>query len=257
MKTRFFIMFLLLALLTVPALAQESTHSVTFDGFGFDFSDALAQNVNIQQVPGDPIEGAGPGFSDAAKTQFTLYNSGQPMDSLFDTGGVRVYRMADLAQYDFLQAQVEQLQTLVAERPDLSAYASGVFGEAGGLPYVPVLTHGQVAIARAEYVETEAVVGIRYMQVVRADLGPFTPRDFMYTFQGITTDGEYYIAATFLPTTTLFPEVTSVDPAVFQEQWPEYVAESIAAVNSAAPEAFTPSLDVLDAVVESFRLEGM
>ncbi len=219
MKIKFLVITLLLVLLTVPVLAQETVHTVSFDGFGFDFSDTLAQNVNIQHIAGDPVESAGPGFSDAAKIQFTLYNSGQVMDSLFDTGGVRVYRMDELAQYSFLQAEVERLQTLLAEQPDLSAYEDGINSETGTLPYVPVLTHGQVATARAEYIETETVQGIRYMSVVRADLGPFGPRDFMYTFQGITTDGQYYVAATFLPATELFPEMTEgFDPEVFYEQ---------------------------------------
>lgn len=256
MKIRLFVIVLLLALLTVPALAQETTHSVTFDGISFAFSDSLAQNVNIQHIAGDPPETAGPGFSDAAKLQFTLYSSGQIMDSLFDTGGIRVYRLDDLAQYSFLQEQVDELRALLDERPDLATYEAGIYGEIGGLPYVPVLTHGQIATAGAVYIETEGVQGIRYLNVSNADIAPFGPRDFAYTFQGITTDGQYYIAAVFLPTTDLFPELVGFDPAEFYDQWPEYLAESIAAVNEAAPDAFTPSLDVLDAVVQSIRTEA-
>jgi hypothetical protein len=38
----------------------------------------------------------------------------------------------------------------------------------------------------------------------------------------------------------------------FQENWPTYLAESISLLNEADPSDFTPSLDMLDAVVQSF-----
>jgi hypothetical protein len=251
MYRRVFIVVMLLALLAVPALAQEdNTHTVSFDGFWFTFDAGLAQNVHITQRPGDPAEGAWPGFSDAARTQFVLSSEGQPLDSMYDTGGLTIYRMADLAQYDFLQAQVEHLAALLAEKPDLQTYVPAD----GRLPYVPVLPHGQVARAQAEYVETETLQGIRYLVVTRADLGPFEPRDFSYAFQGMTRDGQYYVTANFILTTDLFPGMTpDYNPETFHDQWPTYLEESIATVNEAAPGDFAPSLDVLDAVIQSIR----
>jgi hypothetical protein len=252
------ILMALLAALALPALAQEETvHTVIFDGAGFQFSTALGDGVNIQPIAGDPVEQAGPGFSDAAKTQFTLYRFGEPMDSLFDTGGVRLYRMAELARYDFLQAQVERLQTLLAERPDLTPFEAGINSPSGqGLPYVPVLTHGQVLAARAQYVETSVAQGISYIAAHKAALEPFSPVDFAYIFQGISTDGQYYIAVTFPLTTGLFPEsLENFDFEAFQAEWPEYLAASIATLNTAAPDAFTPPLDAVDALIQSIHFD--
>ena len=255
-----YISFMLVLLLLVSGLsvaAQEDTtqHVVTFDAFHFSFTEELGTNVNIMQIPGDPVESAGPGFSDAAKVQFNLYDAGQPNESLFETGGVRFYRMDDLLQYDFLEAQVEKLQMLLDERPDLARYEPAINNpELGSLPYVPVLTHGAIMTARAHYIETEALQGIAYVQVVRADLGPFMNRDFMYTVQAISRDSQYYVNATFNLTTGLFPETLEgmdFDMEAFQEQWPEYLAESISIVNQADTNDFTPSLDLLDALVQS------
>lgn len=258
MTLKFPLVLLLVALIAFPALAQDSTaHTVRFNDISFQFDPALGSSVNVGHVPGDPVETAGPGFSDAAKTQFTLYSFGQPTDSLFDTGGVRIYPMADLAQYDFLMVLVGQLQTLLAERPDLTQFESALNDPAvGGLPYVPVLPHGQMLTARAQYVETGALKGISYVTAYPAALEPFTSADFLYTFQGISHDGQRYITVTFPLTTTLFPETLaaiSYNPEAFQKEWPAYLAESIATLNAAAPDAFTPSLDMADALVQSIQ----
>ncbi len=254
MRVKLLLLILILAFSAVPALAQENT--ISFNGFSFSFDPALGAGVNVAPIAGDPVESAGPGFSDAAKTQFTLYNFGEPMDSLFDTGGVRVYRMADIARYDFLQAIADQLQGLLDEQPDLAQFEPGINSENGGLPYMPLLTHGQIITARAQYIETEAVRGISYVTVFRADIGPFTQQDFLYTFQGISSDGAYYITVTFPLMTDLFPEPQGFDMEQFQQNFDAYIAESVAALNSAQPGDFTPSLDAADALVRSIQISA-
>jgi hypothetical protein len=258
MRRKFALLILILALAAVPALAQEGEpHTVSFDGVSFSFDPSMGSNVTISQIPGDPPAEAWPGFSDAAKTQFTLYHPGEPVDSLFDTGGVRVYRLADVAQYEFLQSIADRLQSLLDERPDLAQFELAISGpEMIGLPYLPQVTHGQVLTARARYIETDAVQGISYITVIRADIGPFTNQDFLYTFQGISRDGQYYVTVTFPLTTDLFPEPQGFDMEAFQREFETYLAESIATLNAAAPADFSPSLDAADALVNSIQIEA-
>ena len=67
-----------------------------------------------------------------------------------------------------------------------------------------------------------------------------------------------YIAATF-PLTTLFPAAPEpVNPDTFIENLPDYLTESIASLNAAEPDDFTPSLALLQAMVDSmtFSTEG-
>jgi len=44
-------------------------------GFSFSYDATIAQNLNILHYSGDPVEGAGAGFSDAANTLFNLYDA--------------------------------------------------------------------------------------------------------------------------------------------------------------------------------------
>lgn len=248
---------LILALIIHPVAAQEQmTNTVNFNGFSFSFNSALGTNVNISYFPGDPVEGAGPGFSDASRTQFILYQPGQIDDSLFDTGGVVIYRMQDLVQYPFLQAEVERLRMLLDDRPNLAQFAEGSFGQAASLPYLPILTHGQVFTARATYIETPAVTGVSYLTEVSAAIEPLGGSFFLYTFQGISTNDEFYVTVTIMLDTGLFPIQEEFDPVAFQENWPTYLVESVTILNEAESLDFVPSLDLLDALVRSLSFES-
>jgi hypothetical protein len=259
MKNRLitFVLLFTLALNAVYVFAQE-THTVTFDDFSFSFN--LAENVEIQQYAGDPVEGAGPGFTDAARVQFTLFNilpdpvNGPAFPFEQVMGGIRFYKLDDLAQYTFMQEQVDALRTLVADNADLMPYTE-VFEDSLGtpLPFLPIYPHGQNFRAQPKYVETDTLEGIAYITAFAATAEPFVTNSFTYTFQGLTKDGQYYVSATFNPTTSLFLEqLEGFDPATFN--WMEYMTEAVATLNGAAPTDFTPSLDTLDAIVSSIEI---
>jgi hypothetical protein len=244
---------LLLAVMVMPALAQENI--VRLNGFGFDLT--LAPNVNITRSAGDAPETAGPGFSDAAHTLFNMYNLPPAPESPFESvAGVRLYRMDDLAQYDFLMEQVEQLQNLLAERPDLTAFET-VSENAmwNTLPYVPVLTHGQVLRAQATYIDTEAVRGIGYITATMAAAEPFMNNSFSYVFQGISADGQFYISANFMLNTDLFPAEIGPDYNIETFDWLQATKEAVATLNAAAPGDFTPSLDAIGSLINSMAFE--
>jgi hypothetical protein len=237
---------LLLALFTVPALAQEeTTHTASFDGVSFSFDDALATSVNIWGYPGDSVDVMPP---QVPHTLFTLY-SGWPMpqSTLESTAAIYVYRIAEFADFEEQSNRLAQLQDLIANRSDLTTTENP-------LPFMPVYPAGQIIRARTQYVETPAVQGISYVTAYMQAQEPFTGASFVYTFQGVSTDGQVYVSLIAPLATDLFPaELSAIDPAEFQAQFETYLAESAVTLNDAAPDAFTPSLDSLTALVESIR----
>jgi hypothetical protein len=246
---------LLLALCALPVYAQDNTsNTVTFNGISFSFDISLAMNVNISHTPGDPVDFEAPGGPQVGHTEFMLYSDAFPASSLEAPASIRVYNTADFAGYTFFEERLQQLQTLLSERPDLSAYMTVAEDlSENALPFLPVFPAGQVIRARAQYVETAAVNGIAYVTVYRQDASPFTGDEFMYTFQGLSTDGQYYVSAIFRLTTDLFPAEPEpdFDMEAFMAGINEYFMESITTLNEAAPEDFTPSLATLDAVIQS------
>lgn len=249
----------LLLLAVTPAFAQESEpQTVTVADFSFPLDPTFAANVNITQYPGDSPE-FGPGFADAPHVRFDFYTELGLPDTAFDSiAGVRLYNVADLTDYPWLAMQADALKALIAERPDLSQWdrrdETGAYFDV--LPYIPTLPHGQILRARLHYVESADVSGIAYITYSNASPEPFLANMFTYTFQGVSADGEWYISASFPITAPMFPtEPEPVEPDVFYGQWPQYVTETIAALEQAAPSDFAPSLAALDAFVGTFNFE--
>ncbi|MFN8450894.1 MAG: META domain-containing protein [Anaerolineae bacterium] len=257
MKRITLLLILTLALCAFPALAQDgSTSTVAFNGFSFSLPSALASNVNITQNPGDPTTVEQPGGPEVKHTQFLLYNNTPAPESFLDgVGGIRVYATADFSGYTMAQQEYQNLQTILAQRPDLSQYMVADQGtNAMNLPYLPTFPAAQIIRAQATYVDTPYIQGIRYVTAYRQDVSPFVGSEFLYAFQGISADGGHYISATFRVNTTLFPpEIPpDFDMDTFNQQFTEYLTQSIATLNGAAPNDFTPSLTTLDSVVQSF-----
>jgi heat shock protein HslJ len=255
-KLALLVLALLVTLVALPVLAQDT---LTFNDFSFTLDPAVAANVNITRFAGDPPDLQAPGGPEVAHTQFILYNAFPVPESIFDSqGGIRVYNIADFGPYDFPSQRLAQLQTLLAERPDLAQFTVTTEDDSDELPLMPVMPAGQVIRARPQFVETATVQGISYVTVYRQDASPFLGSEFIYTFQGISTDGAHYVSAIFPLETALFPAETPADfdYDAFIETINDYFAQSVTTLNDASPDAFTPSLTALDAMVQTFTFSA-
>jgi hypothetical protein len=247
-----------------PALAQDTASSVTFDGLGFDFDRVLGASVNITQVTGQPTDVEQPFGPEPPHLAFTLYGqrseeTGVPRASRAP-GVVRFYRTADLAGYDQASQQVETLTALLAERPDLASFMQvAPDGSGEVLPYLPIVPAAQVIRARVQYIDTPELAGVAYVTAYRQDVSPFAAADFWYTFQGLSTDGAWYVAVDFVVDASTFPaEVTAKDAKRIDKpaRYSAYLADSVARLNEAAPGTFHPPLSAIDALVQSIHLPG-
>jgi heat shock protein HslJ len=259
MKLRMLFVTLLVTLLTVPVFAQGTSNSVTFNGVSFSFDSSVAANVVISQYPGDPAD-LGPGAAEPPYTQFGLFNQFPAPESILDsTGNVRVYNAADFTGHSEHEARLAALQSLLTDRPDLAQFMAATENASDiTLPFIPVFPAGQTIRAQAQFLETDAVRGIRYITAYQEAIEPFLSDSFLYTFQGVSADGSRYVSVIFPLNTDLFPAdiPSDFDTAVFQQEMATYLPESIATLSSAAPENFTPNLTTLDALVQSMSFAG-
>ncbi len=261
-KTLLLVMIVALdALAVFPASAQTpGSSTVAFNGFSFSVSPAIASNLNIMQVAGDPTSLEQPGGPNVQHTEFVLYNgSTAPEDSFGGAGSIHVYNTASFAGYAEATQEYQALQNLLTQHPDLTAYMIPDSGtNATNLPYLPAVGAAQVIRARANYVDTPSLSGVSYLTAFRQDVSPFTGSEFLYTFQGLSKDGAHYIAATFSLNTALFPAniPADFDENAFGQTLNDYMTQSIATLNGGQPSDFTPSLTDLDALVQSFSFAG-
>jgi hypothetical protein len=248
-------------LLALPAVGQDGHSTITFDGVGFTFDRELGASVNVTRAPRQAPDQVTIETPDARHLVFTLYGQRPEfakVPRVGDASGVvRVYRTADLAGYELASDRLEQLQTMLADRPDLAGFM--VVNEDGfgdELPFLPVPGAGQILRARAEYIDTPEVSGIAYVLAFGQDLYPMTTDDFWYTFQGLSTDGTRLISVLFIVDASMFPDRIGTKAANrILERWVPYVTESTATLNAASPSAFSPSLTSLDALVRSITFD--
>lgn len=252
------ILVFVLSLLVGGSLAQdgsERVYTVAFDGVELQYSSTVAENVAITHYAGDPVDGAGPGFSDAAHFTFNLYSEPYPelVGEAFPAR-IRVYRMDDLMQYDFMADKLGEVQWMLTTRPDLVEY----YEPDKPLPYLPILPHGQVLRAQASYVESDSLQGIAYVTSVQfAAIEPLLSDSMIYAFQGISSDGQYYVSADFALDVSVFPETTpeNFEIEAFVNNFSAYLLESVTALNSDDGSVFAPQLETLNAVIQSMTFE--
>jgi hypothetical protein len=258
MKYRIVLLFILALLIAAPAFAQEGdTLTVSTGGIQVTIDKDFATGVSVNAIPADPAE-FGPGFAEPASTQIAFSNPapGFAAESILT---IRLYPISGFAEYPEHLNRLAQLQNILANQSPLTEYMTYQENAMTNvLPFIPVYPHGQVAAARAEYVETPIMRGVRFVAAFSADLSPFTSNSFVYTYQGITRDEQVYVSAQAFVTTDVFPaELEGFDPAEFQATLPQYMDDSIAALNAADASSFSPALDDVDTIMQSLTVTPM
>jgi hypothetical protein len=125
------------------------------------------------------------------------------------------------------------------------------------LPFLPTFNAGQMFYSNFGTVTFQNGSGIRYVTEFSQFPHPISNNGMFYTFQGITSDGQYYVSA-ILPINIGFligyPTPTDQGDFEFIESEVERVTEQL---NNSKPEAFTPSMLTLDALIQSISVNGI
>lgn len=230
---------------TVPA-SEEPVTTVEFQGAEFDFPSSMAESVWPEiRAALPPSEGGAwvsPEhirftFADRSKPDtFRLHGVGGPQILIYPAGEYST--MSEIAK-----GQIEALQVLMDARPPAPE---------GEIPFLPLVNAGQVFHAQVQYLEFQNGSGVRFLTHYSQEVvGRLTKENVFYTFQGLTRDGKYYVAA-------LFP-ITSpgLRDEMLEEPWDvaqARLAEDIQHLDSLSSQAFEPDLEVLDRIIESLAV---
>ncbi len=254
-KKTFLSVLLLFSLMALApaALAQgDPPARVSVNGVSFDLLPALGLHLNLVQQPA----GAEMVFPpQAAHTQLMLYPELPAPFNFNDAAAtIFVYPVAGLAELPDHAERLAELQRLLETRPDLSeVMAARDNVTENALPFLPVFPAGQVIRARAQFVETAALRGISYITAYAQAQEPFLSNAFLYTFQGLSADGETYVSILMPLTTALFPAEPDPNFGVVELQADVvgYMNASVATLNEAAPGDFAPALNHLETLLDS------
>ena len=127
------------------------------------------------------------------------------------------------------------------------------------LPYLPPYNAAQVMHAQVSFLDFKNGKGVRYLtQFDQAPL-PINNYELHYTFQGLTSDGKYYVAAVLPVNLAGLLADGNVDlnnpPAGFMEDFPTYLSDMVNMLNGQPASAFSPDLSQLDAMIRSLEIK--
>jgi hypothetical protein len=86
-------------------------------------------------------------------------------------------------------------------------------------------------------------------------------RELFYTFQGLTEDGKYHVAAVLPISHPILPADGSVipggDPDAFAADLENYMRDIEGQLNGQPSDSFTPHLAPLDQMIQSLQVSGL
>jgi hypothetical protein len=264
------------AFLPLTASPASRLKTVSWYEFGKDialtYDSALAPWVDGWTVPAVPVSGqtlfaeSQPSY---AQIRFWGFQGGRPYDLPLlpvepRVAQVRVFQTAQFPGFgdDNPTGFVNQMQALKAmlERGvDPARCAQPIPGEPV-MPFLPWINMKQTFCAQPQIIEFQNGKGIRYLSYYSQGPNPVLDREVFYTFQGLTDDGQFYIAAFFPVQTGIFP---AEPPACLRcsepgydpfAEWTAVLNEQLIRLNAQPAEDFVPSLTILDELVKSIQI---
>ena len=220
----------------VKAVPPTSGIPVSYQGISFIIPTTLANATTQDAVPASQGLVMWP-----EHIQFTLEE--YPLKDKAFEPQISVFPVAEYAQMsNEAEAMIAALQSLVALQQVSSSDV---------LPFLPEPRAQQMLHAQEKFITFENGNGIRYITEYSQAAFPNISGDMFYTFQGLTDDGKYYVSIR-LPIE--LPQLTGVLVPENADQYPGYLTSTIELLNH-KDNAFTPSLEVLDVLVQSLQVQ--
>ena len=132
------------------------------------------------------------------------------------------------------------------------------------LPHIPFFNAAAVFTAQEKIVQFQNGSGVRMLTQYAQDVAQVNNHDVFYHFQGLTSDGQYYIIAILPVSAPILAENWDTDAPPEGVPFPGYADPSadfqayydqvIAKLNALPTESFNPSLTKLDALIGTLQI---
>lgn len=214
-------------------------------GLVFELPFEVAANAEVTAVlPDDPNEGWSE-FALPARRMVSF--SGYTIQDHFHTPVIYVYAFDKLVQGGtFGATMAATLQGLLAD-PEFDLQAEG------SLPFLPPFNAGQVFHILEQRLDSEHNSGIRYLTLYSQGLVGVDNYNIFYTYQGISADGRYYIAAVLPINSTLLSDdqLTQAELETIAIDYEAYVTGVTDMIREDNGASLSPTLAALDAMMMS------
>jgi putative hemolysin len=236
-----------------PTPEETTPPDVTFEGVSFSYDDSVASAAVGEVAPADAFMGG-----ENTTPEHVMFSfEGYPLADTMHKPQLHVYPVAEFEASSAVAADaIANLRELLAAPPADPMTAD--YGPAG-IPFLPLFNAAQVFHTQVEFLDFQSGSGVRFLTQYDQAYLPINNYELFYTFQGMTADGAYYVAAIFPVSNPGLPaDSTGLTEENFDEfvaGFQEYLSDLATNLNAQDAANFTPNLDLLDALVQSIKVE--
>jgi putative hemolysin len=130
--------------------------------------------------------------------------------------------------------------------------------EAATIPSLPLFNAGQLLHTQVAFVNFQGGQGVRFLTEYAQYYAPINNSDLFYTFQGLTDDGQYYVAAILPVAHPSLPadasQIPGGDADAFANNYETYANDMALQLAGYGATEFTPDLVLLDAMIASLEV---
>jgi len=241
---------------TVSELSFEGT-AVSYGPISLILSPGVASGFSGNQFPRAEGDNVAPWEVTSGHTQITL--EGYLLQGNFHQPQIFVYPATEYAiMVPGAFESMHRLRNLM--------YAPSVSTSVDQLPAVPFFNAAPVFASNLQPISFQNGSGMRFLTEYAQNAASVNNQDMFYHFQGFTDDGEYYIIAILPITAPVLPEnsdpgatlplggVAYPDITNPNVDMPGYYSAVTSLLNATSQDAFTPSINQLDALIQSIQI---
>jgi len=226
---------------TIPSIATN----VTCHELSLYLDPALASGYTCETIPESPE-----GMEVYPQcTKLTL--QGYVLSDKFFNPHISVFPVQRYNELlpDVIPGRISDLQALIG---------GGAPGDS--MPLLPVFNAAQEFYVKYEVLPFVSGEGIRFLTEYAQFYDPINNHDMFYTYQGLTTDGKYWISLIFPVSHPSLPENGNNPPGGqsvedFGNNFNSYIAGITSDLEAQPPQSFTPGLGVLKTLVSSITIQ--
>lgn len=171
---------------------------------------------------------------------------------------IYIFKTEDKTVKDFAKAYptvsdaVKDLKSLLSSKPK----------EPKNVPVLPWADASTPFHSQAKYLNFKDGTGVRYLAEYQIENEMISNDGLIYSLQGLSKDGKYYLAASFplrtksLPEKSTLGKMSKAKQNEFSKNYSTYASAEGAKLNKLPETAFSPSPSTLDRIISSIQLKG-
>jgi hypothetical protein len=230
----------------IETTAPTTCTTVEFNGISFCYDPVIAQGTTtlIEPAISSPDD---PWFNapQIEQIDFNGYVTGEK----FHSPRIMVFSVSEYqALNENASASISELQQYISNKPNIPADA---------IPFLPRWNAAQLFKVIPAFVNFQNGQGIRFLAEYGQYAAPVNNTDLFYTFQGITSDGQYYVSVILPVTHPSLPPDPNVEAALQEQLYDDYqgyLADIIPTLSAQPLSSYTPDLSLLDAMIQSMTI---